>query len=207
MWSHICVILVLWSQVNVNHCICNVVNTHFTWSVYFCVYIYHAPPYGPCTPPDRWAQMSAQASIMCLGDNVLRVIIHHARQSCSKNSDLLNVNNCYAISCRRHSIVISISCEKHSTLTSRCTIYYPYRVGWLVKPSNIGQWNLPRAYTWVLHTDFAILDCCSGAWNGRGRGSHMRTKSQTYTIFYTFLVIKYISPLVRDIRFSHRNWI
>ena len=26
-------------------------------------------------------------------------------------------------------------------------IYYPYRVGWSFKPSNIGQWNLPRAYT------------------------------------------------------------
>ena len=76
---------------------------------------------------------------MCLGDSVLCVIIHHARQSCSKNSDLLAIGNCYAISCHRHSIVISISCEKQGTSSSRCTIYYPYRVGWLIKPSNIGQ--------------------------------------------------------------------
>ena len=136
--------------------------------------------------------MSAQASIMCLGDNVLRVIIHHARQSCSKNSDLLAIGNCYAISCRRHSIVISISCEKHSTLTSRCTIYYPYRVGWMIEPSNIGQCCLPREFRTCTSKIYVNI-FCSHAGNGRGRGSHVRTKSQTYTIFYTFLVIKYIS--------------
>lgn len=166
MWSHISVILVLWSQVHVNHHICNVVNTHYSWSVYFCVYIYHATPCGPCIPPDRWAQMWAQASIMCLGDSVLCVIIHHARQSCSKNSDLLAIGNCYAISCHRHSIVISISCEKQGTSTSRCTIYYPYRVGWLIEPSNIGQCTLPREFSACTSNIYEIYFAVTGETTG-----------------------------------------
>ena len=170
MWSQYSVIIVLWSQVSVNHCVCNVVNTHFTWSVYFCVYIYHATPYGPCLPPDRWAQMSAQASIMCLGDNVLRVIIHHARQSCNKNSDLLAIGNCYAISCHVYSRYLASNMKKAVRHQVDAQIYYPLGVWWLLQCPTLDS-SKPRAYTWVLHTDFAILDCCSGAWNDRRRGS------------------------------------
>ena len=171
MWSHISVILVLWSQVHVNHHICNVVNTHYSWSVYFCVYIYHAPPYGPCTPPTQTGAYASAMHMCCLGGRILCASIHHAWGICNKNSDLSNVNNCYAISCHVHNGVMGNDYRKGGTSSSRCTIYYPYRVGWLIEPSNIGQCCLPREFSAC--TSEYLQYSCSGAWNDRHRGSHV----------------------------------
>ena len=172
MWSQYSVILVLWSQVSVNHCVCNVVNTYFTWSVYFCVHIYHAPPYGPCTPCADNAHMLAQMHVCCLGERILCASIHHAWGICNKNSDLLAIGNCYAISCHAYSRLSGNDYRKSSTSTSRCTILTPWGMV-AVTVSNIGQWNLPREFrtctSKIYEIFFAVTQETTGAedrtWN------------------------------------------
>ena len=61
---------------------------HFTWSVYLCVYIYHAPPHGPCTPvceAQTWGIWHACAA----GVQALCEAMHHVYTKCSVYNGLM----------------------------------------------------------------------------------------------------------------------
>ena len=157
---------------------------HFSWSVYFSIYIYVHPPHGPRLPPHitrhdachthhahRWTQTHTHVT--------------PTHEKLQQNQWLTPMWQLLWNQLPLFRVffpewfVITVCVATADYIF----IPYPYRVVWLLlwsqEPSNIGQ-CLPRIRTQVSHTNFGIKDTCSHTGNGRGRGSHGKLGSYYY---------------------------
>ena len=174
------------------------VNTQFSWSVYFCVYTSGKPPCGPCPWLQAWPQTQACRRVrrLCVG------MRWPSRWFCWPNlcqpSVLGRTSNCCGISCHV-SPKGEVAILQNGTRWSRRSIPYPYGVAWLLSSPRVAAARASR----VLRTNFGIT-CysCSSAWNDGRRGSRDASRKAAPFILSVFLrfIVRHISPFrVREI--------
>ena len=158
---------------------------HFSWSVYFCVYIYAHPPYGPCPYPSWHAYMTDDTHMM-------RWWTHTSwhnppdHTKCEQLQWLTRVQQLLWNQLPCFSMNETKDLWSQSVLQCRCTLS-PYRPT-LDTPQRSCDHKLPHppivmvtgSLAQVLRTNFVILDYCSHTGNGTGRGSHGKLGSYYY---------------------------
>ena len=155
MWSHISVILVLWSQVRVNHCICNVVNTVFYWSVYLRVYSNALPPCGPRLPlPHSAIAYIMQRHGAWWGQTSWQHPPCHTKYVGYQWLTCLWQLLCNQLPLLVVSWKVKMS-QQGCVEVPMLILPYPQGGWWQIKCPTLDGFK-PRAYTWVLHTDFRI---------------------------------------------------
>lgn len=173
--------------------VASVVNSQFTWSVYFCVYRYYATPHGSRPPPCICPHLPAHRRICLHYGHICVSSAHDARQNSSISAGFRQCVNCYGISCHDDWREIGAVLQKWYTM-QRVDAHNTTPLGWGVRltKSHLGL-SKPRVHTRVSHTNFGSKATCSHAWNGRRRGSHTRLQPQTY--IYLLTVLRDINPL------------